>query len=267
MPPACLARASEDSISDSGSELNDWRTFRRNLIAAEKSVDDARAGEVTPENRVLLECQNPQLWSEPAWAHAVARPETGGLLLATQKSTTLMKDERYWQLVIYVLQHSAEGSIGMILNRPAGVQMREATPLLLGDMETGFKSAFEREPIYLGGFDNHSNMAMMHGVRGLASASETEGGICFGGMSEAIQGILEGKYMPSMFKFFIGRMTWGPGELDAQVDAGVWICAAASRPVVLKQCMRLPVPLWKEVLWLMGDDYGAIAKDGQEWDE
>lgn len=35
--------------------------------------------------------------------------------------------------------------------------------------------------------------------------------------------------------------------------------AAASRSLVLKQCLQLPKPLWKEVLEAMGGDYAAAA--------
>jgi hypothetical protein len=35
--------------------------------------------------------------------------------------------------------------------------------------------------------------------------------------------------------------------------------AACSRSLVLKQCLSLPVPLWIEVLHLMGGEYGVTA--------
>ena len=35
--------------------------------------------------------------------------------------------------------------------------------------------------------------------------------------------------------------------------------AACSRSLVLKQCLKLPVPLWKEILLLMGGEYAQIA--------
>lgn len=37
--------------------------------------------------------------------------------------------------------------------------------------------------------------------------------------------------------------------------------AAASRPIVLKQCLQLPKPLWKEVLECMGGEYAAAARE------
>jgi hypothetical protein len=45
-----------------------------------------------------------------------------------------------------------------------------------------------------------------------------------------------------------------------QIDAGKWFVAATSVNVVLKQCIGLPVPLWREVLSLMGGKYGIISR-------
>ena len=36
--------------------------------------------------------------------------------------------------------------------------------------------------------------------------------------------------------------------------------AACSRSLVLKQCLQLPVPLWKEILELMGGQYAQVAR-------
>lgn len=52
--------------------------------------------------------------------------------------------------------------------------------------------------------------------------------------------------------------------LNAVLSCAVFWCrwtAAASRPLVLKQCLQLPKPLWKETLGLMGGDYATAAKE------
>ncbi len=43
--------------------------------------------------------------------------------------------------------------------------------------------------------------------------------------------------------------------------------AACSRSLVLKPALQLPVPLWREVLQLMGGQYLGIAREGYEGDE
>ena len=57
-----------------------------------------------------------------------------------------------------------------------------------------------------------------------------------------------------------GACAWEPGELEQQIKAGAWITAAAARPLLLKQVLALPVPLWQEVMALLGGPYAAQAR-------
>lgn len=69
------------------------------------------------------------------------------------------------------------------------------------------------------------------------------------------------------FRFFCGVVAWQPGELEKDVAAGAWHTAACSRLLVLKQCLQLPTPLWREVMCLMGGRYAEQAREQQRLDE
>lgn len=53
----------------------------------------------------------------------------------------------------------------------------------------------------------------------------------------------------------------------AQVASGVWQPAACSRDLVLKQCLQLPVPLWREVMCLLGGEFAEEARRLQRDDD
>jgi hypothetical protein len=61
-----------------------------------------------------------------------------------------------------------------------------------------------------------------------------------------------------------GALAWEPGELATQIKAGGWFTAAAARPLLLKQVLQLPKPLWQEVLELMGGAYAAHARAARQ---
>lgn len=82
-----------------------------------------------------------------------------------------------------------------------------------------------------------------------------------GGAAAAADLVLDGRMQENEFKFFSGMMTWGPGQLPLEANSGIWITAECSRAVALKQCLGLPLPLWLEVLQLMGGEHGTIAAD------
>lgn len=62
----------------------------------------------------------------------------------------------------------------------------------------------------------------------------------------AIDGVLSGKYKPLDFRFFVGHTRYTKGQLEDAVSKGKYQPIACSRPLVLKQCIQLPKPLWHE---------------------
>jgi putative AlgH/UPF0301 family transcriptional regulator len=69
------------------------------------------------------------------------------------------------------------------------------------------------------------------------------------------------------FRFFAGCCTWQPGALSQEIAAGAWQPAACSRTLVLKQCLRLPVPLWREAMCLLGGEWAETARQQRRQDE
>ena len=60
-------------------------------------------------------------------------------------------------------------------------------------------------------------------------------------------------------RFFAGMLTWTASELANEIDSDVWFRVACSRSLALKPCLQLPLPLWREVLFLMGSVHAEIA--------
>jgi putative transcriptional regulator len=76
------------------------------------------------------------------WAHELAAPEPGCLLLASPDHFGAgAKDAHYGQAVILLVQHNVNGSVGFVLNRP--------TQFKIGAVTTGLEQ-FERCPLYWG---------------------------------------------------------------------------------------------------------------------
>jgi len=212
----------------------------------------------------LLQVQNPRLAGENIWAHATGAPERGGLLLATTDAPKINQDDFLWQLVVFLVQHSdTEGSIGLILNRPSaltlGLQQRGGLPFQIIGAPDGMQAAFADNRVYAGGYTRQDIFQLLHSHR-LDGSVEVIPGVYLGGEAEAVVAVRDGKLPSSDFKFFSGATVWAPGQLKAEVDKGVWYTAAASRPVIVKQCLQLPKPLWMEVMELMGGQYAETAK-------
>ncbi|GIL61932.1 hypothetical protein Vafri_16251 [Volvox africanus] len=244
----------------------DWREFRAKLIMKTDGVPTgARRSE---DNRRLLDIQNPSLAAEGLWAHATSRPETGGLVIASLQGPTLLNDDRFWQVVVFLTSHGVDGSVGLILNRPTGMVLGRkpgGLPLELGG-PIPVQRVFHDNRVYCGGFTAQQVIHIMHGHR-LNNCVQVVPGVYMAGEEAATAAVQAGRLPAGDFKFFAGALTWGPGELEEQVSKGAWYPAACSRSLVLKPTLQLPVPLWREVLQLMGGQYLGVAREGYEGDE
>lgn len=254
---ACAASPSDD---DSPEVMGDWRAFRAKLVA--QSGESEWSARRSDDNMSLLEIQNPSLAAEEVWAHPTPGPERGGLLLAAPDATRILGSERYWQVVVLIISHDAGGTVGIILNRPSGLVMgrkQGGLPFNMAGGPPGLQEVFADNRVYCGGFLAQQVIHVIHGHK-LPGSMEVVPGVYAGGENEAVARVAAGQLPADDFKFFAGALAWEPGELEVQIKSGGWITAAASRPLLLKQVLQLPKPLWREVMELMGGAYAEQAR-------
>lgn len=184
-----------------------------------------------------------------------------------------------WQEVLLVLSHDAlapKPSRALVINRPirVGMDVTFASIFLNGqdavqaDLDSElllkFVMAFGREgAFYLGGPQRVGEPGrVVHGIQELEGAEELAPGtgIYCGGLEDAVKGVLEGRYKPLDFRFFLGCREWEAGGLDQAVGAGEYRSVACARPIALKQCLGLPKPLWHEVMELCGGESKELSR-------
>ena len=195
-----------------------------------------------------------------------------------------LENQEKWQEVCLVLERttSSEGSNSaktLVLNRPMSFKLTKDLGKLLyfgacnnktkiarkkaHDL-TRFMFAFREEcAVYIGGPDGQDKPAeFIHGIRDLPGAVEISPGsnIFRGGLEAAVDGVLEGRYSPFEFRFFVGCYNYEESMLDVEVRLGKYQPIACARALALKQCISLPKPLWHEVMELSDGDLPDIAR-------
>lgn len=154
----------------------------------------------------------------------------------------------------------------VVLNRPMALKLTEnlARLVLHGAFLSfttrqkkdlvKFMLAFGNEcAVYVGGSEGQDEPAiLLHGICDLEGAVEISPntGIYRGGIPAAVNGVLEGKYKPLDFRFFVGRHDYEESMLDVKVLLGKYQPIACARSLALKQCISLPKPLWHEGMFL-----------------
>jgi putative transcriptional regulator len=157
-------------------------------------------------------------------------------------------DPNFWRTVVLVVEHTEEGALGMVLNRPSETTVGEAVPQLeeLVDLDDQLFIGGPVQPsavIVLAEFEDATDAALISfddvGVLGTGSSAE-----------ELSAGVRNGRA-------FVGHAGWGPGQLDAELEQGDWILEPARREDAFAAA---PGTLWSEVLTRKGGSYALVAR-------
>lgn len=162
----------------------------------------------------------------------------------------------------------ANGATGLILNRPFGGTAEDlAATGLFGRSLDISSTNFAKQPVYLGGPNS-----LQKGVISVIHSDESVGG------EQPLDGVFVcdiGQFISSATgsvdcqaaRLFSGCIKWTRGTLESEVDEGSWYCVAASELFALKHCIKLPKPLWVEIMQSQGGTFERIANRVYDTDD
>src|SRR2546430_11803014 len=155
-------------------------------------------------------------------------------------------DPNFRRTVVLVGEHGEEGAMGVVLNRPSGIELEEAVPPLV-DLDGVAGVIFVVGPV--------QPQAIV--VLGDFADPEQAGVIVFGSI-----GFLPSEIEPaevgelSRARVFAGYAGWGAGQLEGELDEGSWIVEPAAPTDVFTDA---PDQLWSDVLRRKGGPFSVLA--------
>lgn len=160
-----------------------------------------------------------------------------------------LADPNFRRSVVLLLEHSAEGALGLVLNRPTPLVAREALPRGLAEALPEAERVHEGGPvqpeavIVLADFADPSLAAAM----------------AFGSV-----GVLDPHHPPERLeegvraiRAFGGYAGWGEGQLEREIAEEAWIDADGRPEDVFTDA---PAGLWSGVLERKGGSWRLIAR-------
>jgi len=136
----------------------------------------------------------------------------GRFLVATRQ----LDGPFFSQTVVLLLDYSATGALGVIVNRPTRIGLRELLPALsvLSDRD---------DRVFMGGpVDTGLMVFLIRSASRPPASQPVLGDIHATGSAEALRSVVEGAAPTSRFHAYVGYAGWGPGQLDAEVARGDW---------------------------------------------
>ncbi|WP_420454084.1 YqgE/AlgH family protein [Rubrivirga sp.] len=170
-------------------------------------------------------------------------PVPGDVLVAEPP----MADPNFRRTVVLLCEHTTEGSFGLVLNRPTGLTLAQATDEAI---------PFDAD-LWLGGPVQPDTLHYLHPYAHLDGTLPVLDDVFWGGDFEALRELIAGGVVdPGRIRFFVGYSGWGAGQLDAEVDEGAWIVLPGSEALVFADGDDA---LWRQVLRQLGGEYALLS--------
>ncbi len=173
------------------------------------------------------------------------RMGSGGLAGRLLVATPALVDGNFALSVVLVLDHSTDGAVGVVLNRPSDIDV--------ADLVSGWGGRFPEPPVLFSGGPVQPDAV-------LALGSPDQAGH---GTHQVLPGVAVVELPAAAeadfpVRIFAGYAGWGARQLDAEVAAGGWFVLDA---VVEDVFTGRPEGLWRAVLTRQGGFFRTISED------
>lgn len=165
----------------------------------------------------------------------------GALLIAAPQ----LLDPNFRRTVVLIAEHGDEGAMGVILNRPSGMNVADAAPDLEPLIGPG-------EPIFAGGPVQPTSGVVL---AELVEADEPifDDVVLVPGLDE-LADVVDGT---DRIRVFAGYAGWGPGQLEGELEREDWFTEPARPADVFAEDVE---SLWSSVLERKGGQFALVAR-------
>lgn len=168
-----------------------------------------------------------------------------------------MGDKRFERSVIFLCAHSAEGAMGLIVNKPSDdLSFTELLTQLKIEPEVDVKSI----RVHVGGPVEHGRGFVLHTAEYSVEESSLSisGAFSMTATIDILQDIARGAG-PERHLLALGYAGWGPGQLESEIQANGWLTAPASADIVFD---RTDPEKWGAALRSISIDPRLLSTEG-----
>ena len=168
----------------------------------------------------------------------------GKILIASPQ----MGDENFNQTVVLMLQHSDEGALGVVLNRPSGRSVGDVWEMV------GQSDCESDDPVYLGG-PVAGPLIAVH-TNDLFSEEKIFQGVFFAAQRNYLEQVVTDS--DDRYKLFSGYAGWGPGQLEEEMLSNSWLSVPATPEIVFDTPFA---DRWDSAARTLGIDIACMSPD------
>ena len=172
-----------------------------------------------------------------AWAarpsddpRTAGQPFTGSLAGKLLVAAPSMADPRFRQSVVLMVSHTAEGALGLIVNKPMG---ELDTAKLYDRMGLDHKGPNRQLTVHFGGPVEPQYSFVIHGADFAAPETQKVSDKLFVTPESVVIAAMSREVGPAQAIFVVGYAGWGPSQLEGEMKRDDWVIAPADSSLVL----------------------------------
>jgi putative transcriptional regulator len=163
------------------------------------------------------------------------KPAKGTFLIASDQ----LLDPNFSQTVVFLLEYSSEGAVGLIINRRTEVRLSEVLPEIRGLRR-------RKDVLYIGGPVGIDQMMLL-----VWSEQEPDDSyriiedvyVCSN--IDEIGRVVKSEKNGDDFRAYVGYSGWAPGQLDGEIGRGDWLIVPADAKSIFSND---PEALWPKLI-------------------
>ena len=172
-------------------------------------------------------------------------PSRGKILI----SEPFLRDATFGRSVILLVDHTEEGSMGLVVNKPL--------PLLLNDIIMEFKY-LDEIPLYKGGPVATDTLFYLHTLAEVSGSISISKGLYLNGdFNEIKKYILQGNKISEHIRFFLGYSGWESNQLHNEIKENTWLVSEEEKSYLMKDDTK---DMWRKALEKLGSKYETWSR-------
>lgn len=132
--------------------------------------------------------------------------------------------------VIYVCEHTDQGALGLVVNRPTDLTVGNLLQRIDLDLSLEI-GPVQDTPVFFGGPVQTDRGFVLHAASGKYSSSIELGGLALTTSRDVLQEVAQGKGPPQML-ITLGYAGWGAGQLESEMAQNAWLNVSASHDIL-----------------------------------
>lgn len=166
-----------------------------------------------------------------------------------------MDDPNFFQAVAYICEHTEDGAIGILINKPTSVNIAD----ILTQMDIPINNpAVHHLPVLYGGPVHPERGFVIHKPQGLwASSYNATNDIAITTSRDILQSIAKNEGPEDML-ISLGYAGWGAGQLEEELIKNSWLNCNAAPNILFNTPYELR---WNAAISSLGIDPNILSRD------